>query len=39
MSPSTRANLEEIVFDTALIVSGLILAWPLIALAAWFLAV
>ena len=36
MSHSTRATLEQIAADGLLIVSGLILSWPLIALAAWF---
>ncbi len=36
MSNSTRATLELIAADGLLIVSGLILSWPLVLLAAWF---
>ena len=36
MSTSTRATIELIAADGLLIVTGLILSWPLITLAAWF---
>ena len=39
MTPSTRANLEEVAADGLLIISGMILSWPLIALTAWFFVV
>ena len=39
MTPSTRATLEEAAANGLLIVSGLVLSWPLIALTAWFFVV